>query len=86
MDFVLVLLIQVISIYRYVIIINIILSWFPQVRQSGFGRFISTISEPFLEPFRRIIPSIGMFDFSPIVSIFALEFAIIGIDSIRSFI
>lgn len=86
MDFVLVLLIQVISIYRYVIIINIILSWFPQVRQSGFGRFISTISEPFLEPFRRIIPSIGMFDFSPIVAIFALEFAIIGIDSIRSFI
>ncbi|PGS53670.1 YggT family protein [Bacillus sp. AFS041924] len=85
MDFIFNLLVQLIGLYKIIIIIHIILSWFPQIRQSGFGRIIGSISEPYLEPFRRIVPSIGMFDFSPIVALFALEFAGIGIQSISRF-
>ncbi|WP_088043885.1 YggT family protein [Bacillus sp. EAC] len=85
MSYIFFLLIQAIAIYKIILIIHIILSWFPQVRHSGFGRFIGAISEPYLEPFRRIIPSFGMFDFSPIVALIALEFAGIGIASISRF-
>jgi len=72
-------LIYALEAYKTIIFINIILSWFPSVRDTGFGRFIYAISEPYLEPFRRIIPTIGMFDFSPIVALIALQFAPIGL-------
>ena len=38
----------------------------------------------YLAPFRRIIPPIGMFDFSPIVAIFLLQFAVYGLNFIFS--
>jgi YggT family protein len=51
------------------------MSWFPGARESAFGNFLTNICEPYLEPFRRIIPPIGMLDISPIVGIFVLYFA-----------
>ena len=34
--------------------------------------FLRDVSEPYLRIFRRIMPSFGGFDFSPIIAIFAL--------------
>jgi uncharacterized protein YggT (Ycf19 family) len=34
--------------------------------------FLRDVSEPYLRLFRRIIPSVGMFDFSPIIAIILL--------------
>jgi YggT family protein len=34
--------------------------------------FLRDVSEPFLRIFRRVLPSFGGFDFSPILAIFAL--------------
>lgn len=34
--------------------------------------FLRDVSEPFLRPFRAVIPQIGMFDLSPIVALFVL--------------
>ncbi len=34
--------------------------------------FLRDVSEPYLRIFRRIIPTVGMFDFSPILAIFVL--------------
>jgi YggT family protein len=79
-------LIYALEAYQTIIIINIILSWFPSVRDTGFGRFIYAISEPYLEPFRRIIPTFGMFDFSPIVAIIALQFAQRGLVSLANYL
>jgi YggT family protein len=35
--------------------------------------FLRDVSEPLLGPFRRIIPSFGPFDFSPIIALIALR-------------
>lgn len=35
--------------------------------------FLRDVCEPFLRIFRRVIPQIGAFDFSPVVAIFVLE-------------
>jgi YggT family protein len=32
------------------------------------------LTDPILEPFRRIIPPLGMFDISPIIVLFLLNF------------
>ncbi|KYC61529.1 hypothetical protein B4098_2084 [Heyndrickxia coagulans] len=42
------------------------------------------VSEPYLDPFRRIIPPIGMIDISPIVAFFVLDLARAGIAQIFS--
>jgi YggT family protein len=34
--------------------------------------FLKDVSEPYLRLFRRIIPAVGMFDFSPIIAIIVL--------------
>ncbi|MBP1950596.1 YggT family protein [Virgibacillus subterraneus] len=63
------------EIYSYALIIYIFMSWFPGARESAFGSFLTKICEPYLEPFRKIIPPLGMIDLSPIVGIFVLFFA-----------
>ncbi|MFC0271211.1 YggT family protein [Metabacillus herbersteinensis] len=67
------------SFYSYAIIIFILLSWFPNARESSFGQFLAKICEPYLDPFRKIIPSIGMIDISPIVAIITLRLAQSGL-------
>jgi YggT family protein len=67
---------QFVSIYSTVIVIYILLSWFPNVSilQQVSG-FLSSIVDPYLNLFRSFIPPIGgTFDISPIVAIFALNF------------
>lgn len=61
--------------YSYALVIYILMSWFPGARESPFGEFLGSITEPYLEQFRKIIPPLGMIDISPIIAIFVLYFA-----------
>jgi YggT family protein len=79
MNTVLGLLLQVIQLYSWALIIYILLSWFPNARGSAIGQFLARICEPYLDPFRRIIPPLGMIDISPIVAIMVLRFASSGL-------
>jgi YggT family protein len=73
------LLAQLISYYSFALIIYILMSWFPNARSSTIGQFFARICEPYLEPFRRIIPPLGMIDISPLVAILVLKFAATGL-------
>jgi YggT family protein len=68
-----------IQLYSYAIIGYILMSWFPNARESGIGKFLATICEPYLEPFRRFVPPLGMIDISPIVALIALNLAEVGV-------
>jgi YggT family protein len=66
-------LIKVIAdLFVWIVIASVILSYFMApyhpVRQA-----LDRIVEPFLAPIRRILPGGGMFDFSPIVLVLAVE-------------
>jgi YggT family protein len=69
------LLYNAIYIYSFFIIGYILMSWFPNARESSIGQFIGRIVEPYLEPFRKFIPPLGMIDLSPIVAIIVLRLA-----------
>nr|WP_227935987.1 YggT family protein [Alkalihalobacillus deserti] len=69
------LLYNAIYIYSFFIIGYILMSWFPNARESSLGQFIGRIVEPYLEPFRRFVPPLGMIDLSPIVAIIVLRLA-----------
>jgi len=62
------------SVYVLALLLYIITSWV-QLPYSlrGVQRFLADACEPYLRFWRRLLPlSIGAFDFSPIVGIFAL--------------
>ncbi len=71
-----------ISLYSFLLIIYILMSWVPSMRENKFGQFLGKIVEPYLSFFRRFIPPLGMIDISPIVAIFALRFISEGIEVI----
>ena len=73
------LILNAIQIYSYLLIASILMSWLPNARESRIGQMLAKVTDPYLDIFRRIIPPLGMIDFSPIVAIFALNLAINGI-------
>ncbi|KKK39640.1 membrane protein [Mesobacillus campisalis] len=79
MNFLLEILLTLISLYQWALIIYIFMSWFPNARGTAIGQFLGRICEPYLEPFRKIIPPLGMIDISPIVAFMVLRFAGMGL-------
>jgi len=57
------------------IVARILMSWFRASQGSSIFRFLYDITEPILGPARRIIPRLGMIDFSPIVVLILLDIA-----------
>jgi YggT family protein len=74
---------EVLKYYSWALIIYIFMSWFPNAYGTAIGRFLTKICEPFLEPFRRIIPPLGMIDISPIVAFLVLRFAGYGLNYLQ---
>ncbi|MDK4212980.1 YggT family protein [Staphylococcus warneri] len=64
--------IWIVQIYYFGMIVYFFTSWVPSICESKFGEILGKIYEPFLEPFRKIIPPIGMIDISSIAAIIVL--------------
>lgn len=79
MTFIILVLAKLLEYYSYALIIYILMSWIPSARETSIGVFLAKVCEPYLEVFRRVIPPIGMLDISPIVAIFVLNLAGMGI-------
>ena len=70
------LLCSLISVYYIVLFARIILSWFPLqpgTAMASIASIIYQLTEPVMGPVRRLIPTIGMIDISPIVVFFGLR-------------
>ncbi len=67
-------------VYLVLIFIRIILSWIPRIPYNrvlnGFLKFVTDVTDPYLNLFRRILPPVrigpGALDLSPIVGTFVL--------------
>ena len=68
--------------YYLLLIIRIFLTWIPSIDwESQPFNFLRSITDPFLNVFRGIIPPIGgMLDISPIIAFFALQFIQIAVN------
>ena len=76
------LVLQVLKIYTYVVIANVVISWliaFNVLNTSN--RFVYSIleftyrlTEPFLNRIRRFLPNLGAFDISPIILLLLIWF------------
>ena len=56
------------QLFELALLARIILSWFPNVdRSNPIIQFLFDVTEPVLKPIREMLPSGGMFDFSPLI-------------------
>ena len=82
MEPILLLFYRVIDIYFYILIVNIVLSWLVTFNVVNMqNRFVATIlyatnrlTDPLLNPIRRVLPNLGGIDISPIVLVLGLLF------------
>jgi len=59
--------------YTIMLFVRIMGSWIPELSQTRFMQFIAFYTDPYLNLFRRFIPPLGLFDFSPIVAFLCLS-------------
>lgn len=65
---------SILQIYLLVLIIRALLTWFPQVdRYNPIVKFIFQITEPVLEPVRRVLPPYNGIDFSTMLVIVVIS-------------
>jgi len=73
---------RIIDIYFYILILNVILSWLIALNiLNTYSKFVGMIiyatqrlTNPLLNPIRRVLPNLGGLDISPIVLILILFF------------
>jgi YggT family protein len=63
------------EIYSFVVLARVLLTWVPNMDPYHPAvQFLHRITDPVLEPARKLIPPIGMIDISPIVVMIVLSF------------
>jgi len=71
------------NLFFFVILIKVILSWVAPQNHNPMTVLLNTMAEPVLRPFRRIVPTFGGFDISPIFAIILLKAAEIVLQTYR---
>ncbi|HIF51125.1 MAG TPA: YggT family protein [Thiotrichaceae bacterium] len=72
---------EVIYVYLFIIFIQIVISWINPGAYNPITVIMYQLSEPILKPARKLIPSAGGFDFSPMVVIICLQLLMILLTS-----
>jgi YggT family protein len=57
----------------FAVIGRALLSWFDPRMQTSIGRVLVEITEPIIGPIRKVVPSLGMIDISPIIALILLQ-------------
>ena len=74
LSFLLQVLAQTLSIYTLVLLVRVLLSWFPTLDWGNpVLSTVSSITDPYLNAFRGLIPPLGGLDLSAIVAFIALQ-------------
>ena len=76
------LVLQILKIYTYVVIANVVISWLVAFNVlNTSNRFVYSIldftyrlTEPFLSKIRRFLPTLGAFDISPVILLLLIWF------------
>lgn len=58
-----------------------IVSWFNMDPRSPLIQILDAVTEPILDPIRRIMPRLGMIDLSPLIAILLLQFVSNGLQN-----
>ena len=60
---------------KFAVMVRVLASWLGVSPYSKFLRLVHSMSDWIVEPIRRLIPTVGMLDFSPLIAYFVLSFS-----------
>lgn len=61
------------DILSFLIIVRVLLSWFPHRPHNAFFDFIVDATNPVMRLARKITPPLGMLDLSPVIALLAIS-------------
>ena len=64
---------QIIDLYSLIVFVAVVMSWMQLPPSNPIAQLVHALTEPVLGPLRRVLPSMGGLDFSPIVLLFGLQ-------------
>lgn len=64
---------MLIDVYSLIVVAAVVMSWIGVDRRHPVARVVYGLTDPVLEPIRRVLPSVGGLDFSPMVLLVALQ-------------
>ncbi|MGD9702063.1 MAG: YggT family protein [Acidimicrobiia bacterium] len=70
---------SLLNLYIIAIIVRLVLSWFPLSPGSVMERVnygLRRVTDPVLEPLRRVLPPLGPIDISPMIAIIGLQLVV----------
>lgn len=65
------------NLFFFVVLLKIILSWVAPHTYNPITAMLTTLAEPILRPFRRLVPPLGGLDISPVFAIVLLQAGVI---------
>ena len=68
-----VILLQLIDLYSIIVIVTVVISWINLPYNNPVSQIAFGLTEPLLEPIRRLMPPMGGLDFSPMVLLIGLR-------------
>lgn len=62
-----------IDLYSLVVLVSVVMSWVPSLRGTPLAGIVDALTEPVLEPIRRVLPPAAGLDFSPMLLLIVLR-------------
>ncbi len=84
-DFLIMFINILVTVFYVAILARVLLSWIPIGPDSAMAQVVQVvhqITEPILAPIRKVLPSMGMFDLSPMIAIILIFVVQWGLDSL----
>lgn len=80
------LVLNVIDIYRIILVVYFLMSWLPGAYQSTLGQLLRRICEPYVGFFRQFIPPIGFISLAGLAALVSLTLIEYGVITIIDFL
>lgn len=77
---------NIIDIYRLLLVVYFLLSWLPGAYQSTLGQLLMRICEPYVGFFRQYIPPIGFISLAGLAAYFSLNLVEYGAITVLNFL
>ncbi len=62
----------VLEVVAFLLVARALTSWFPDLRRYQIVQILYDLTDPIIEPLRKLIPPIGMIDLSVMITVLAL--------------
>lgn len=66
-------LIMLLDLYSLVLLASVVLSWVQLSEDNAFVKIVRQLTDPVLDPVRKVVPPVGGFDLSPVIVILGLN-------------